>query len=210
VPAATLRVHASAAPAPSASPESPASPESIERPAQLAQGSVTAPLPPVRRKRPSTVEFPTLEEMPEPAAAEPLHSPIMPIQDDKPLPSIYSVIDRPRAHESPRAIGGASTERASASFLAASLAETAPALPSLHVGAGQEPIPLERESSPRRTGRRAATASRAAASFTAAEDAFFAAGEELERADQEPFADLDERPVKRPTLWRRLTGRRSL
>jgi hypothetical protein len=201
-------------------------------PAQLAQGSVTTPLPPVtvpleppRRRRPPTVEFPTIESevMEQSARVEPLPAPIAPPPAARTLPSIFSVIDRRRVPSSGRA--------------------------PIEPEAVPEPIPYEAETAPRREAARAHAPVRAPAprhepvrapaprprsapvvrtssrpksapiarpgsrpkrapTFSEAEAAFFAAGEELERSDFAGFDDDPDAGGRRPTLWRRLTGRR--
>ena len=135
----------------------------IERSVELAQGSVTAPMPvvtdatqepspqhagpeatPAARRRPPTVEFPTLEPSdlaPAPAGESeqtfrdlPAASPVAAVPADKPLPSIYAIVDRRHAPppQAPQAVpvvtvhpssSGASSRR---SHLSSGLASVEP------------------------------------------------------------------------------------
>ena len=244
------------------------SPGTIERPAQLAQGSVTAPLPSATpRKRPATVEFPTIEssvgeEILDQTLDQTIDRTVVDHRasapDPRPLPSIFSVIDRRHAPEMPRTMA----EFAAAAFappaapvsirprasswdavpepivpevapvtepqaFAPMFAPEPPTAPAPPPFAPQSPLfepelALAPRSAPvRRTApvaasaptrpRRPTTAApvrQRQPTFSEAEAAFFAAGEELERVEHDPFLDeLDPPAVKRPTLWRRLTGR---
>jgi hypothetical protein len=71
--------------------------------------------------------------------------------------------------------------------------------------------PEPRQAAPAVRRARSRSGVRPAASFSAAEAAFFAEGEELARAEWDAAVDddLDHVSLKRPGLWRRLTGRRS-
>ncbi|HKE17472.1 MAG TPA: hypothetical protein VKB80_21505 [Kofleriaceae bacterium] len=253
----------------------------IARPG-LAQGSVTAPLPssvvpaeaaaPARR-RPPTVEFPTLDASDLAQPADPGTDQTLvdvrrvpdPAPPARPLPSLYSVVDRRHAPRPPAESMAGMVAARPAPMMPAPMMP-APMMPApmtmdrrSELEAVPEPIPPEIapvprpeprvmaeprvvveprvivDMAPRRapapaprarpathrpaarpvaSHRPAAVAqprpriAPAAAPFSASESAFFAAGEELERADSHPlFDDLDDAMPPRPTLWRRLTGR---
>jgi len=58
-----------------------------------------------------------------------------------------------------------------------------------------------------RNSQQAIEAPPAQPAFTDDEEAFFREGAELSAASSEAFAELDDGPVRRPSLWRRLFGR---
>jgi hypothetical protein len=231
----------------------------IARP-DLAQGSVTAPLPssvapaetaaparPAARRRPPTVEFPTLDESDLAQAADPGTDRTLvdvprspePAPPARPLPSLYSVVDRRHAPQlpaepmpvpAPMPIGFRSeveavpepippeiapvprpeprviSEPRVVVDLGPPLGAPAPAprpRPAPQRQAARPVAPRRPEPAPQPRARIAP-----AAPFSASEAAFFAAGEELERAELDPFLDdLDQAMPPRPTFWRRLTGR---
>jgi hypothetical protein len=285
----------------------------IEQPVELAQGSVTAALPvvteaarepsppyagpeatPAARRRPPTVEFPTLEpsDLAAAPAAEseqtfrdlPVASPVA-APADRPLPSIYSIVDRrhapppqapqsvpvvtvhpsssssdpgpawsvrherplgPEAEAVPEPIppemlpvarpqthaGEAAARQAARSMPAPRRAPAASYAPppyaaahvpvAAHATVAHAPVaahaPVRRRAAapvpePRHAAaavRRARSRSgvRPAASFSAAEAAFFAEGEDRARAEWAAVDDdLEHVSLKRPGLWRRLTRR---
>jgi len=229
--------------------------ESIEPPIRVAQGSVTAPLPSAGRRRPPTVELPTLEST-EPTPPGPDRVSIArarasrrpaPPEPARVLPSIFSVIDRRHAPpgsqpaaevHAPRIIAPAAAAvsapamaepirpapvreleplRASKppptdgpAFLSdpapasqAGPARTGPAQAGpARVSRPADPAPAPSSSAPRARQRRAG-------SFSEADAAFFRAGEEMEQGDHELFDDAPDPAysLKRPALWRRITGR---
>jgi hypothetical protein len=204
--------------------------ESVERPIRLANGSITVPLPEENgRKRPPTVEFPTIESemIDTPAVDRPRNGRPLALQGpasapaSKPLPSIFSVIDRGRAplETAPPAVASMAAPPAPSSRVDRDavpepiIHETAAATDqgrALTDPRAPEPSPVRMAVRPGPT-RAASARPKRPGSFSDAERAFFAAGEELERVDQHSLADddLDDlATARRPTLWRRLTGRR--
>jgi len=205
----------------------------VTRPASLAQGSVTVPLPSDPRPAPPARVPPgdarldrTASPSDRPAARRrPSGEKPAALAAAKPLPSLFAVIDAkpprrsvfeeaPPVFEEGRAIVEIRVPRPTESP-----AEPAVASPS---AIQQRPLTRAPSVSPaapaaqaaRRAGRRASVRAdpRAGrpASFNDADAAFFAAGEELER-DDDPFS-ADDTPeeihIQRPSLWQRLTGRR--
>jgi hypothetical protein len=212
---------------------------------RLAQGSVTAPLPPMNalsspqpaRRRPPTVEFPTLDED-EPETDPPsdytLIDPtrsaaadiVVPRPPERLLPSIHAVVDRrpgraPRAPERPAVCASRPMHIGRAPFEAVPepiAPEVAPvprarvqqAAPRRSQAVGRSRPGPQRPSRPAMQERPARPASPRPQSvaFSESEAAFFAAGEELANAARNaPFDEELDGATPRPTLWRRLTGR---
>jgi hypothetical protein len=189
---------------------------------RLAQGSVTAPLPDMNalaspqpaRRRPPTVEFPTLDED-EPEVDPPSDYTlidrtrsaaadiVVPPPPERLLPSVYSAVDRrpapaPRAPERPAVRASQPMQRGRAPFDAVPepiAPEVAPA-PRAHVlqaaprrasAVGRSRPGGQRTSRPavqERPVRRAASPRAQSVAFSESEAAFFAAGEELANAAQ--------------------------
>ncbi len=238
---------------------------------------------PSARRRPPTVEFPTLDADDLAIAGEsdqtfrdlPVASSSATLAADRPLPSIYSIVDRrhappaqaapavpvvtvhpsssgafsrrslldaeavpepiapemaPVARPEPRLVEAArhlaapsmpAPRRAPAASygpaayapahaLAAAHAPVEAVAPARRRAPAPAAAPAPRRAAPAARSARSRSGARPVASFSAAEAAFFAEGEELARAEWDAAVDdeLDHVSLKRPGLWRRLTRRR--